>query len=316
MNKYDVVTFGSASKDLFLFSKEFSKKSFCFQDDEKTEIDDLFVHTGGGGTNVAGTFALQGLKTAYCGSVGKDYAGFSILLELKMFGIKTEFLNSIQGKATNYSVILSQKEKGKTILVYRGASNYLPENFDLKRLKSDWFYLAPLGGEYSKKLREIITFAKYHKIKIAFNPSKTQIKELKKDIKNWLPDIDVLLPNEREAKMLFNDYKKPEELFRRIKPYLKGIIVTADGEESIAFDGKNIYRAKALKAKIADKTGAGDAFSSGFVSGLIKTGDIASALQLASANSASCVSKWGAKEGLLGKDDKYLKVKVIKTKLK
>ena len=35
MNKYDVITFGSASKDLFLFSKEFSKKKFCFAIDEK-----------------------------------------------------------------------------------------------------------------------------------------------------------------------------------------------------------------------------------------------------------------------------------------
>ena len=316
MDKYDIITFGSASKDLFLFSKEFSKKNFCFAIDDKIEADDIIIHSGGGGTNVATTFSLQGLKTAYYGSVGKDYAGFSILLDLKRFGISTEFLNSLKNKTTNHSVILSQKEKGKTILVYRGASNYLPENFDLKKLKTDWFYLAPLGGQYSKKVREIITFAKFHKIKIALNPSKTQIKELKKDIKNWLPNIDVILPNEREAKMLFGDYKKPEELFKKIKPYLKGVLVTADGEESIAFDGKNIYRAKGLKAKIADKTGAGDAFSSGFVSGLIKTDNIVEALQLASANSANCVQKWGAKEGLLKKDDKYTKVKVIKTKLK
>ena len=310
MQKYDIITFGSASEDVFVFSKEFFNKKLCFPLGDKIEMDKIIIRTGGGGVNTAATFALQGLKTAYCGSVGKDYAGFSILLDLKKFRISTEFLSSLEKKTTNHSVILSKQEQGRVILVYRDASNYLPENFNLRNFKADWFYLAPLGGEFAKKTKDIIHFAKSHKIKVVFNPGKEQIKELKKDIKDWLPKVDVLLPNEKEAKILFGDYKKPEDLFKKIKLYLKGIIVTGEGEKSVAFDGKNIYRAGEVKAKVADKTGAGDAFSSGFVSGLIKTSDIKAALQLATANTAACVQKWGAKEGLLTQSQKYQKVSV------
>jgi len=273
-------------------------------------MDKIIIRTGGGGVNTATTFALQGLNTAYCGSVGKDYAGFSILLDLKRFSISTEFLESLDKKITNHSVIFSKREKGKAILVYRDASNCLPTGFDLKKMHADWFYLAPLGGEFAKKAKEIINFAKLHKIKIAFNPGKEQIKALKKDIRSWLPKIDVLLPNEKEAKMLFGNYKKPEELFRKIKPYLKGIIITGDGEKSVAFDGKNIYQTIGLKAKVADKTGAGDAFDSGFISVFIRTGNIEKALQFATANAAACVQKFGAKNGLLKKEQKYQKVNV------
>jgi len=316
MNKYDIITFGSASEDVFVFSKEFFNKKLCFPLGDKIEMDKIIIRSGGGGVNTAATFAMQGLKTAYCGSVGKDYAGFSILLDLKKFQISTEFLESLDKKITNHSVILSKQEEGKVILVYRDASNYLSKNFHLKEMRADWFYLAPLGGEFAKKTKEIINFANRNKIKIAFNPSKEQIKEFKKRIKDWMPKIDVLLPNEKEAKMLFGNYKKPEELFRKIKPYLKGIIITGQGEEAVAFDGKNIYRAKGLKAKVADKTGSGDAFDSGFISSFIKTNNIEKSLQFATANATACVQKWGAKEGLLKKAQKYQKVKVIKTRLK
>ena len=315
MNKYDIITFGSASEDVFVFSKEFFNKKLCFPLGDKIEMDKIMIKIGGGGVNTATTLALQGLRTAYCGSVGEDYAGFSILLDLKKNHISTKFLKSLDKKTSNHSVILSKKEEGKAILVYRNASNCLPKNFDLKKMHTHWFYLAPLGGEFAKETKKIINFANKNKIKVAFNPSKEQINELKKGIKNWLPKIDILLPNEKEAKMLFGDYKKPEELFRRIEPYLRGIIVTGEAEGSVAFDGKNIYRAKKLETKIADKTGAGDAFDSGFISIFIKTNDIEKSLQFATANSSACVQKFGAKEGILRKGQKYQKVNVKISKL-
>jgi len=179
MNKYDIITFGSASEDVFVFSKEFFNKNLCFPLGDKIEMDKILIRAGGGGVNAAATLALQGLKTAYCGSVGNDHAGLSILNDLKKFGVSTEFLKCLDKKTTNHSVILSKKEEGKVILVYRNASNYLPKNFNLKKMHADWFYLAPLGGEFAKKTKEIINFANKNKIKIAFNPSKEQIKEFK-----------------------------------------------------------------------------------------------------------------------------------------
>lgn len=313
MNQYDIITFGSASQDIFVFSKTFFDKDLCFPLGEKIEVDKILTHTGGGGTNTAATFALQGLKTAYCGSVGKDCAGFSILLNLKRFGISTEFLNSLSGKTTNHSVILSKQEKGRVILVHRDASNYLPKNFSLRNLNAQWFYLAPLNGEMAKITREIIDFANLHKIKIAFNPGKEQIQLLKRDTRKWLPKIDVLIMNDKEAAILFNDYEKPEKAFKTIKTYLKknGLFITGSGKGIIAFDGNNVYKYNfSSNQKIADMTGAGDALGAGLITGLIKTNDIISALQLAVANSSACIQKWGAKEGLLKVGQNYQKIKI------
>ncbi|PJC47921.1 MAG: hypothetical protein CO034_00800, partial [Parcubacteria group bacterium CG_4_9_14_0_2_um_filter_35_11] len=93
-------------------------------------------------------------------------------------------------------------------------------------------------------------------------------------------------------------------------------------------DGKWLYRVGILKLKkIVDRTGAGDAFGSGFVAGLIRaTGNkqpatsknIEFAIQLASANATSCLQKMGAKNGLLKKKEnifKFGKVKIEKQPL-
>ncbi len=81
---FDVITFGSATRDLFLKSKDFkilksnkfiTGQGLCFNLGSKIYLDDLFFATGGGGTNTAATFVRQGFKTAYVGIVGRDAGG-------------------------------------------------------------------------------------------------------------------------------------------------------------------------------------------------------------------------------------------------
>jgi len=311
MEKFDIITFGSASEDIFITSKDFFRRNLCFPVGEKIEIDQILIRTGGGGTNTAATFSLQGFKTAFCGCVGKDYAGFLVLMDLKRFGISSEFVYSFENKTTNHSVILSEQEKGRTILVYRDASNYPPKNFNLNKLKTSWFYLAPLGGRFARNSKKIINFAKKNKIKVALNPSKLQIALLKNEIYKLLPKIDVLLVNEQEARMLFGSYKNEQTLFQKLRKYVSGyLIITKGNKGSVVLDGKNIFKAGIIKVKVQDRTGAGDAYGSGFVAGIIKRNDPIFAIQLATANSAACLEQWGAKEGLLKGNQKFPKIKV------
>ncbi|MDO8264878.1 MAG: PfkB family carbohydrate kinase, partial [Candidatus Parcubacteria bacterium] len=77
-------------------------------------------------------------------------------------------------------------------------------------------------------------------------------------------------------------------------------------------DGKYLYRAKSPKIKVVDRTGAGDAFGSGFVSGFIKKGTVDEAIQMGTANAIACLKDWGAKDGLLRSGQKWQRVKVEK----
>lgn len=324
-NFYDIITFGAASEDIYLKSKKFFPvsdkyfevgKGLCFNAGSKIEIEDVFLCSGGGGTNVAATFARQGFKVAYCGMVGYDYFGSSIIRELENFKIKTSLIKKKKTKKTNMSVILAYPGEDKTVLVYRGASDDFGRNDipwgEIKNTK--WFYMAPFSGKLGELTEYIIDFAKKNKIKVAFNPGYSQLKLPQETLKRILSKIDVLILNQEEASLITKiPFKSEKEIFKKLDELTKVIcIMTKGAAGTVVSDGKYIYSANSIKVKLIDSTGAGDSFGSGFVSGLIRTGEITYAIQLGVANSVANIKKIGAKEGLLKKGQSFTKVKVVK----
>jgi sugar/nucleoside kinase (ribokinase family) len=322
---FDIITFGSAARDIFLKARQFLISGFRFDYIKKKillpyglklNIEKIHFYSGGGGTNTAATFTGQGLKTAYCGVIGRDLEGQAVLEEIKEKGIRTDFIFKTDKKATNSSVIFSTP-KERTILVYKGASQTLSEKqIPWSKIKNTrWFYLAPLSGKLFRLFGKLVDFAKDNQIKIMVNPGSYQLKLSAKILEPVLQKIDILLLNQQEAQLLIkNSSLGGERLVKKIKEIFPGILIITNGENRAWIaDGKFLYSALPLRTKVVDKTGAGDAFGAGFLSGYIKNrGNIKTAIQLAVANSASCIRKWGAKEGILKKNQRFKKVKVTK----
>lgn len=335
---FDVITFGSAVRDLFVKSKEFktleSKKfvtnqGLCLDLGSKIKVDQIFFSSGGGGTNSAATFSKQGFKAAYVGKIGNDPGGQSIKQELEELGIKT-FLSLDKDKHTPYSIILSVSARGRTILVYRGASHELekkdipfnPPTGEAGKLKTKWFYISGLSGKSAKTLVPIVNFAKKNKIKIALNPGAAQLKLGLKKLKAVLLNVDVLILNQEEAARLADlPFAKEKKIFKKLDKHVQGIVVMTKGPKGVnVSDGKYIYQAGIFKEKKhIDRTGAGDAFGSGFVAGLIRSNKVEEAIRSGTANSASIVEHFGAKNGILSKsqilkDKRWRGLKITKFK--
>jgi ribokinase len=308
---HDIITFGSASWDVFLKPKKFQVlggkkfargKGLCLDLGSKIDLEDIFISSGGGGTNTAATFANQGFKTAYCGRIGDDIFGQEIVKELKGLKIDTSLVLKTKLKPTNYSVIFNTgPKKDKTVLAYRGASELLTKkDIPWKKLKAKWFYLAPLSGKSANLTEYLVNFAHGNGIKIAFNPGKSQLSLSQNTLKRILKKVDVLFLNREEAGLLTKiPYNKQDQIFKKLDQMTPGIVLIGASKGIKASDNKKIYQFKSSKVKIADKTGAGDAFASGFITGLIRKNDIEYAIKLGMSNSASCIQKWGAKQGLL-----------------
>ena len=78
------------------------------------------------------------------------------------------------------------------------------------------------------------------------------------------------------------------------------VLVTDGVNGSMASDGKTIVRALMYDdSPSIDRTGAGDAFASGFLSEWAKSGNLKNSILVASANASSVVMKIGAKAGIL-----------------
>lgn len=321
--KIDVVTFGSATRDIFLRadsqifkSDDFSTgEGVCFPLGSKVNVNDLFFTTGGGGTNTAVTFTRQGFKTAYIGRIGKDSAGDEILKVLKNKGVITEFVKKSGKNRTNFSVVLSVEDKDRTILVYRGASGEVKMEDIPEKMEADWFYISPFSKEAVDAFYEIVEKGKKMNVNLAVNPSKSQLED--EQFIEKINEIDILIVNKEEAAILTDiDYRKEEEIFQKIDQLFRGIFVMTKGPQGLTVsDDEKIYKVNSTpEEKVIDRTGAGDSFGSGFVSALIQKKSIEEAIQLGVSNATGCLTAKGAKNGLLAKGEKYQEVPIKITK--
>jgi ribokinase len=324
---YDIITFGSATQDINLKSKAFkvtkddkdsvTGEGICLALGSKIDVEGIKFTTGGGGTNVAATFAKQGFKTAFCGVVGNDEAGKQVLDELKRLKVDTSLVLKTKEKATNYSVIVSSEGEDRTILAYRGASDLLDKNkIPWNKIKTKWIYLAPLSGLLCEAFEDIVNFAFENKIKIAVNPGNSQLSLPVENLQRILKKIDVLILNQEEASFLTKiSFREESEIFKKIDQMCPGVaIMTKGGDGVVVSDGKYIYSAVPNpERKIVDTTGAGDSFAAGFLSDYIRyNGDIEKGIQLGLANSEANLREVGAKTGILSKNENFKRAQVVK----
>jgi sugar/nucleoside kinase (ribokinase family) len=326
---YDIITFGAAIQDIYIKPEKFkilgsakfaTGKGVCFGLGSKIDVEEMHFSSGGCGTNTAATFAKQGFLTAFCGAVGLDISGTSLIDELSRLNIDIRFVKRFAEKATSHSVVLSGLKEDRTIFVYKGASELLDKDIipwqDIREAR--WFYVAPLAGNLCNNFESIVNFAKENNIKIAVNPGHSQLSLPKKTLKEILAKVNILILNQEEASFLTKTpYKKEGQIFTKLDKLCPGIAIMTKGKDGVVVsDGEFIYSAKALRTEVADTVGAGDAFASGFVSAYIKeNNNIEKAIQLGIANSASCLSQTGAKNGLLTSLQEFEKVKVEKNKI-
>jgi len=330
---FDVITVGSALKDVYLRSSKFNivkaktvhGKAILMDFGTKIDIDHIVVETGGGGTNTAVGFSRLGLKTAFFGKVGDDFDGKHILDVLRKEKVDTSLVKKSKNHITGYSTIMESPSGERTILVYRGANNFISKSdLKLNKFKTRWVYISPLANKSVSMIRHIIKHAKDNNIYVALNPSKGLISLGLHNIHGILRHVDILIMNREEASLLTKiSYKKDKAIFKRLIGYTNAIIVMTEGKNgTIVCDHTHTHKSNSPGVRVINTVGAGDAFGCGFVTGIIEESDIHHAIRLGTINAISVIQKLSAKEGLLRKRDLerhrrlWNKIKIKKIKIK
>ncbi len=307
MKKPVMLCIGAAVQDVFLsHSDEFNPvtekphESFMHLTmGAKADVNKINFSTGGGAMNAATTFARQGLPTTFIGKIGHDPAAQAVLAALDAEHIDAEHMVYSKKYNTGYSVLLLAPSGERTILTYRGAStHYRVENFThMTDLTPDWLFLSTLSGNF-EVLEFLLTWADQHDVKVAFNPGKNELKHPQR-LANLLKYIDILSVNKEEAQV-FVKGETTRELAKKLSEAVRFVLVSDGPLGAVATDGINIVSAGVYDdVPVRDRTGAGDAFTSGFVSQIAQGKDLKAAITFASANSTSVVTQIGAKTGIL-----------------
>ncbi len=302
---YDIITFGSAVVDIFVKSDAISIEKNLPQDiiyltkGSKNEINQSLITSGGGATNSSVSFSRLGLKSACTALFGQDELSAFILKDLKADKISTKYLIQSPKQATDFSVILVSGDGARTILTQRGLSRLEKHHISWPKLKSSWFYISSLEGNLDL-LELLIGYARENQIQIALNPGSRELSN--PSIKNLLPHLDFLLLNQQEAETLTGFSSEDSSFWPKLKSFKSKIIAVTKGRQGahISTSTQTLF-SPIILTNVIDETGAGDAFGSTFVAGLIQDKNLNQCLNMALKNSASVVSHLGAKPGLLKK---------------
>jgi len=315
-----VVTIGSATLDVYLKSGAFKKiKSDkfltgvgeCLELGSKNDVKDIFVDTGGGATNCATTFVNLNIKASVMTRVGDDIFGREIRRILQEQKVNIKLVQIDKKKQTSYSTLFLMGSGHRSILVYRGASNFLVFK---DRPKADWFYISSLGGNM-KVLEKILSYTKKNGVKVMYNPGSKELQQGLPKLKKYFKKLEVLNLNREEAALLCKTkYENMNVIIKKLNGLASYVIITDGSAGAYTLYKNEIWFAPSLGTKPVNTTGAGDAFGSGFCSGLILKNDLDYALRLAILNSDGVIRKMGAKNGLLEKLPSKLQLKKLKIK--
>jgi len=307
---FDVITIGSATRDVFIKSgaldvqesdtPPFSQEA-CFPMGAKIDIDELVFETGGGATNAAATLSRLGYKTATVCAIGDDSSGRDVLDGLAEDNIAADFVQRIPDKQTGYSIIIVAGSGERTILVHRGAARLTAsDKVAWDDANAKWFYITSLGGDLDL-LQSALSQAKETGAKVAWNPGNAELKLGLAAIEPLIRQVDVFNLNREEAAILTGvKVDDIDEIMNKLHDIPKRALLVTDGPKgAYATEGDNRWFIDTLDVPRINTTGAGDAFGSGFVAGLMKRNDLRYALAVGIWNASGCIQLMGAKRGLL-----------------
>ncbi len=319
--KFDVLSLGPVRMDCFVQLPEDEVNEVCSVDKkrcmielgfgEKIAVKGMEFAIGGNAGNNAVGLSRLGLKTALIGAVGDGWSDVEAINILKKETVETKYVEIKPGQKGFGVVINYQGER--TILSYYSQSLCCwPDD---PELAAEWVYITSMGEGYEDFYRQAVEWAKLKGARIAFNPGTRQLKAGLEPLRYVYEAAEVLFVNKEEAEEVLDRENDSEikSLLEGLKAIGPKVVIVTDGTEgTYGFDGNKFWHMPIVPAEVVERTGAGDAFGSGFLAAYIAGKSVEEALRWGTINSASVLGFIGPQAGLL--DQGKLEVWIEKSK--
>ncbi|MFW9821494.1 MAG: carbohydrate kinase family protein [Candidatus Thorarchaeota archaeon] len=273
MKTFDIICIGAALVDMVAQVDRFPKN------DDEVFVSKLKIFSGGAAANTAYACAKLGLKTAFIGKLGRDdLFGLKILDGFEEGKVNTELLKYSETISTGSAYVVLNKGGERRIYAHSGAANYLSkEDIVISEISSaKILFLSSLKNtEPFIKAAEI---GKKKNIPVILNPGMLIIEQGFLNIRRLLKKTDILIISQREFQTLFELHE--EELSmdiaqdKVVKLYdldIRVLVITLGKNGALLITPDDVDIIPSFKVnQVIDTTGAGDAFSAGFLYGFCK----------------------------------------------
>lgn len=272
------------------------------------------LNVGGEAVNEASAAAKLGMKTAILCTLGRDTAGDMITDSLKKDGVDIGLIIRDPEHATPVTTMFVNDDGTRKSITNRAhRHNFHPEKHkeaikNTKAIILGSLFRAPFDDP--DIIMDVLSYAKKNDVLTFADTKLPNFRKLTlNDIKNSMPYMDFITPNEDEAKY-FSGKTDPEQMAEVFLSYgVKNVIIKL-GERGCLFKNENtMIRLPAMDIEAVDATGAGDNFVAGFATAILKGKGTDEALKFANACGAVCTTAIGAGTALKSYDqvDDFLK---------
>ncbi len=252
---------------------------------------------GGKGSNQAIAAARLGTKTSFVGCVGDDRMGQEAKEWMDSVGIDLTYLYKSNKQRTGVGFIILDDNGIPAMVTTLGANEELNKDLVINAIEHQseakvlltQFEIPPEIALFAAR-----TAQNFNMLSI-INPAPFVDIDLAE-----LNGIDILVPNESEAKSLLgyqqNDIVVTLELAKALRKMSGAhiVIITLGEQGIVATSDSKDWEVKPIKVKAIDTSGAGDVFCASLAAGIIKGWDIQKASEWACLASALSVTKAGS----------------------
>jgi len=289
--KLDVIGFGALNMDKIYRVPKIARE------EEETFVLDFQEAPGGSAANTIVGLARLGLKTGFIGKVAEDHEGQLLLDDFRREGINTDgIVVTREGKSGVVAAYVDKKGE-RALYVHPSVNDSLSfEEINLEYAKRTRFlHLASVDEKPFQAQKKLVK--ELPDVKVSLDPGEIYARKGLTELKPIIKRSFVVLPSEGELKMLTGKRWK-EGAKALLKEGVEMVAVKLGERGCYVTNGKEEHLIEPYKVKVVDTTGAGDAFSAGFLYGLIKGRDLYQCGRLGNFVASRCITKIGARTGL------------------
>lgn len=264
----------------------------------ETVLGNGFVQIPGGkGANQAATIGRLGGHVSMIGKVGRDEFGTQLIESLNKDHVDTEHVLKSESSPTGTALIMVNDSGDNSIVVIPGANFELSANDISEKILEGDYLVAQLEIPL-ETIEKSFKIARDRGITTVLNPAPAKVLPA-----SILKNVDLLIPNETEFKLLTGcDPKDEEMLDRGVKDLIAlgtgKVLITLGEHGSVLCDGNTKRYFKAQKVVPVDTTAAGDSFIGGLLFSLSRGEELDTSIDFASLVAAITVTRRGAQSSL------------------
>lgn len=302
----DVVTIGNALIDAFLtvhaenvhMRLNKADNELCIRLGEKILLDATHFLLGGNACNLAVGMSRSGHSAKLLAEIGEDAFGSTIMQQLHKENVDT---SSIAQKGESSFAVGIHFQEDRTLFVQHHEREH---SFPLSDIQAKLVFLTSLGSKWHHIYEQMVEVKKNNSFLLALSPGTPQLAEGRTFLSPLIAVTDYFFLNKEEAQGLLSTTEEdPKRLLSLLYSLGPRVAVLMDGENgAYAQDAERVYFLPAKQAEVVEKTGAGDSWTSGFLSAVLFGHDIPKAMRQGNANAVSVIGQIGAQAGLLSQD--------------